>query len=106
MVKVYYYTKCKTCRNVIERLKDKEELELREFFKDRLSKEEIKEILKLANISARDMLRKKDRLYKELEFDKKDYSEDQIIELMIKYPSLINRPIIIKDGRVFIRDIE
>lgn len=105
MVKVYYYERCKTCKSVIDKLKDEENLELREFFKDRLSKDEIKELLNLAGISARDALRKRDKMYKELRLDEKQYSEDELIEMMSIYPSLIARPIIVKDGKAFIRDI-
>lgn len=106
-MKVYYYERCKTCKNIIERFKNEgQTIELREFFKDRLSKEEIKELLRLANISAKDALRKRDKLYKELELDKKDYSEDELIDLMFKHPSLIARPIILKDGKAFIREIK
>ena len=101
-IKVYYYNRCQTCRKAIDKLKECNELELREFFKDRLSKEEIKQLLKMAGISAKDALRKRDKMYKELAFDKKDYDDEQIIEFMAKYPSLIARPIIIKDGKAFI----
>ncbi len=105
-IKVYYYNKCQTCRKVIKDLKkDNNDIELVEFFKERFDKERLKELLKSANISAKDALRKRDKMYKELELDKKDYSEDQLIELMVKYPSLIARPIIIKDNKVFIRGV-
>jgi arsenate reductase len=105
-VKVYYYNKCKTCRKVIEDLKNNnDDIELVEFFKVRFDKDGLKELLKSANISAKDALRKRDKTYKELELDRKDYSEDQLIELMVKYPSLIARPIIIKDNKVFIRGV-
>jgi arsenate reductase len=60
----------------------------------------------MANISPKDALRKRDKMYKELGFDKKDYDDEQIIEFMVKYPSLIARPIIIKDGKAFIREIK
>ncbi|RMF30418.1 MAG: arsenate reductase [Candidatus Nitrosothermus koennekii] len=106
-IKVYYYNRCQTCRKTIDKLKKEgEELELREFFKDRLTKEEIKQLLKMANISPKDALRKRDKMYKELGLDKKDYDDEHIIELMVKYPSLIARPIIIKDGKAFIREIK
>lgn len=66
-----------------------------------MSKEEIRELLKMAGISSKEALRKRDKMY-ELEFDKRDYSEEEIIEFMSKYPSLIARPIIVKDGKAFI----
>ncbi len=100
--KVYHYSKCATCRRVINDLNDKGiELELRDIFKERLSRDEIRKLLERANISAKEALRKRHRLYKEI--IKKDYSDDEIIELMAKDPSLIERPIVVMDGKVFIK---
>ncbi len=101
-VKVYHYSRCATCRRVIDELYRKGiELELRDIFKDRLSKEEIKELITTAGINAREALRKKHKLYKDI--IEKGYSDDKIVELMANDPSLIERPIIITDGKVFIR---
>jgi len=101
--KVYYNPRCITCRRAIDRLKvNKIEFELQDFFKERLSKEEIKSLLKTAGLSARDALRKKDKMYKELKLEEKNYSDDELIELMEKYPSLILRPIIVKDNKAVI----
>lgn len=102
VTKVYHYSKCATCRRVINDLENKGiELELRDIFKERLSKDEIRELLKIANKSAREALRKRHRLYKEIV--EKGYSDDEIIELMAKDPSLIERPIVVIDNKAFIR---
>ncbi len=77
------------------------ELELRDIFKDRLSKDEIKDILARAGISARALVRKRSRLYKDI-IDGK-YTEEEIIDMMSKDPSLIERPIVMMDGKIFIR---
>jgi len=101
-VKVYHYSKCATCRRTIDELYKKGiELELRDIFKDRLSKEEVKALLTSAGVSAREALRKKHKLYKEI--IEKGYSDDEIVELMANDPSLIERPIIVANGKVFIR---
>ncbi len=102
VTKVYHYSKCATCRRVINDLENKDiELELRDIFKERLSKDEIRKLLKIANKSAREALRKRHRLYKEIV--EKGYSDDEIIELMAKDPSLIERPIVVIDNKAFIR---
>ncbi len=77
------------------------ELELRDIFKDRLSKDEIKDLLARAGISARALVRKRSRLYKDI-IDGK-YTEEEIIDMMSKDPSLIERPIAMMDGKIFIR---
>ena len=102
-VKVYYNPRCITCRKAIDRLKaNKMEFELKDFFKERLSKEEIRSLLRMAGLSARDALRKKDKMYKELKLDQKDYSDNELIALMERYPGLILRPIMVKDNKAVI----
>ena len=49
-----------------------------------------------------ELIRKRDKMYKELEFEIKEYSDNQIIKLMIKYPSLIIRPIILVEKKAFV----
>ncbi len=102
-VKVYYNPRCVTCRRSIDRLKvNKVEFELQDFFKDKLTKHEIASLLKMAGISAGDALRRKDKMYKELKLDQKDYSDDELIAFMEKYPGLILRPIMVKDNKAVI----
>ena len=102
-VKVYYNPRCITCRRAIDRLKiNKVEFELQDFFRERLSREEIVSLLKMAGLSARDALRKKDKMYKELKLEQKDYNDDELIALMEKYPGLVLRPIIVKNNKAVI----
>lgn len=102
-VKVYYNPRCITCRRSIDRLKvNKVEFELQDFFKEKLTKQEIVSLLKMAGISTRDALRKKDKMFKALKLDQKDYSDDELIAFMEKYPGLILRPIMVKDNKAVI----
>ena len=50
----------------------------------------------------KEFLRKRDKNYKELEFEIKSYSDEQIIKLMVRYPGLILRPIVIMGGKTFV----
>lgn len=102
-VKVYYNPRCITCRRSIDQLKaNKVEFELQDFFKEKLTKQEIASLLKMAGILARDALRKKDKMYKELKLDQKDYSDSELLTLMEKYPGLILRPIMVKGNKAVI----
>lgn len=77
------------------------ELELRDIFKDRLSKDEIRDILARAGINARMLVRRRSKAYKDI-IDGK-YTDEEIIEMMSRDPGLIERPIVIMDGKIFIR---
>ena len=77
----------------------KKDIEKRDFFKDPLSESELKKIIKMTGKRPKEFLRKRDKNYKELEFETKDYPDDQIIKLMVIHPGLILRPIVIMDGK-------
>ena len=59
-------------------------------------------MLKMAGLSAADILRRKDKMYKELQLDKKKYTENELIELIAKHPGLLLRPIIVKGGKAVV----
>lgn len=67
----------------------------------KLTKEDMKEVLQMLNMSARELMRTKEDIYKELNL-KDENDEEKLIEAMINNPKLIERPIIIKDGRAVI----
>lgn len=102
-IKVYYKPTCITCRKAIQKLDSNGvKLELCDFFKEKLTKEDIRSLLKMAGLSAVDILRRKDKMYKELQLDKKKYTENELIELIAKHPGLLLRPIIVKGNKAVV----
>jgi len=70
------------------------------------TKKELKEMLKMLGISARELMRTKEDIYKELNL-KEVKDEEKLIEAMAENPKLIERPIVIKNGKAAIgRPIE
>jgi len=70
------------------------------------TKEELKTLLLQLGMSARELMRTKEDIYKELGL-KDVEDEEKLIEAMVENPKLIERPIVIKDGKAVIgRPIE
>jgi arsenate reductase len=67
-----------------------------------LKKSDIKNVIRILNISPRDLLRKSEEAYKINDLKNESYTNDQLIDFMIKYPKLIERPIIIKGDQAVI----
>lgn len=66
-----------------------------------ITKDDIKELLKKLGISPRELMRTKEDIYKELNLaDEMD--EQKLIDAMVAYPRLIERPIIIKNDKAII----
>ena len=65
------------------------------------SEDELRNILKILGINARDLMRTKEDIYKELNLQEVQ-DEDALIKAMAEYPKLIERPIIIKDNKAVV----
>jgi arsenate reductase len=53
-------------------------------------------------LSARELLRTKEDVYKKLRLGERDLSDDEIVDLMVKHPDLIQRPIVEKGSRAIL----
>lgn len=72
-----------------------------EYLKTVPSKEELSEIVEMLGIKPLDLIRKGEAEYKEI-FKGKDLSDNEWLDAMVQYPKLIERPIVIKDGKAAI----
>lgn len=70
----------------------------REYTEDPLSEAEIRRVLELLGVSAADVLRKRDKAYKELGLSGEE-EEDALIGHMAEHPTLLQRPIGVAGGR-------
>ena len=94
--RIYHNPKCSTSRKVLDALREAgKEPEVVEYLKTPPSKAELKDLLKRMKMRPRDLLRKKEALYKELGLDEEKKSDEQIIDAMIAHPILIERPIVV-----------
>ena len=82
------------------------DVESRDFFKDTFSESELKKIIKMTGKKPHEMLRKRDKMYKELELDNIKKTDIQLIKLMVKYPGLILRPIVITKNKAHVGKID
>ena len=80
----------------------KQDIQTRDFFKDPFSEIELKKIIMMTGKKPSELLRKRDKMYKELDLENNKKTEQQIVKLMVKYPGLILRPIIIKNDKAFV----
>jgi arsenate reductase (glutaredoxin) len=99
-ITIYHKPTCTTCRQAVQVLKDSgTPFTAVNYYEQTFTKEQLKKILKKAGLSPRDVLRTKEDIYKELELAKKDVSDDALIDLMVQYPDLIQRPLVVKDDK-------
>ncbi len=98
-MKIYHNPRCSKSRQTLQIIQDANtDVEIVEYLNTIPSKNELKEILKKLGMKAEEIIRKGENDFKE-NFKGKNLSEEEWIEAMIKYPKLIERPIIIKGNK-------
>lgn len=105
MTKITVYQKptCTTCRQVYQALKESGvDFDAVNYYVDPISKAKLKELLKKMGMPASELLRKKEEIYKTLGLAEKPLTEEQIIDLMVEHPDLIQRPIVEKGPRAIL----
>lgn len=106
-ITVYEKPTCTTCRK-LNKLFEENGIDYKKvnYFIEPLTVEKLTELLKKANISAFDVLRKAEPVYKELSI--KDVSDEaELIKLIVENPSILQRPIVeVGEKAVLARPIE
>ena len=94
-MKYYHNNRCRKSREGVAFLESKNiQPEIINYLEHRISKEELIALLKKLNISASELIRKSEAVYKE-NIKGKPISENEIINWMVKEPKLIERPILV-----------
>lgn len=102
-VTIYHNPRCSKSRQTLALLKEKGiEPEIIEYLKTPPSKVRLQEILKMLDMEPRDLMRTKESAYKEMGLDDQGLSREQLIAAMIEYPILIERPIVLANGKAAI----
>ena len=102
-ITVYQKPTCTTCREVYAALKQSGvDFDAVNYYIDPIPKTKLKELIKKMGISATGLLRTKEAVYKELKLSEKKLTDDQIIDLMVKHPDLIQRPIVEKGAKAIL----
>ena len=95
-VTIYHDPDCATSRDVLALVRNSgEEPRVVEYLKAPPSREEFAELLRRMDLPLRTVLRRKGTPYDELGLDDPKWDDDQLIDLMLRYPILINRPIVV-----------
>lgn len=96
-VEIYHNPRCSKSRQALQLLRDNGvEPHITEYLKTPPNKAELEKILQMLDLEPRELMRKKEKVYKEAGLDNPDLSREQLIQGMIEHPKLIERPIVIK----------
>lgn len=106
-VTIWHNPRCGKSRDGVKLLEEKGvEAEVVKYLDTPPTKKELTEVLNMLGISPRELMRTKEAIYKDLNL-KEETDDEKLVEAMVAHPKLIERPIVIKDGKAAIgRPIE
>ena len=96
LVKIYHNPACGTSRNTLALIRHAGiEPIVIEYLQTPPSKDELIQLLKNSNLTVREAIRKNVDPYKDLELEQDHWADEQLIDFMVQYPILINRPFVV-----------
>ena len=100
---IYHNSGCSKSRETLQILQDSNiEPEIIDYLKTPPSAQELKRIVEMLGVSARDLLRRTEEVYKQADLDNDSLSDDDIINAIVEHPALLQRPIVICGDRAVI----
>jgi len=99
-ITIYHNPRCSKSRQTLDLLGTHGvEADIVEYLKTPPTAEELKEVLGLLGLAPSGLMRKKEAAYKEAGLDDKSLSEEAQIAAMVAHPKVIERPIVLSNGK-------
>ncbi|WP_202742326.1 arsenate reductase (glutaredoxin) [Acinetobacter calcoaceticus] len=96
LVKIYHNPACGTSRNTLALIRHAGiEPIVIEYLQTPPSKDELTQLISQAGLTVRDAIRKNVDPYKDLDLEQNHWTDEQLINFMVEYPILINRPFVV-----------
>jgi len=93
---IYHNPACGTSRNVLGLIRNSgEEPQVIEYLKTPASRDELVSLIRRMGMTVRGLLRRKGTPYDKLALGDPALTDDQLLDAMMAYPILINRPIVV-----------
>lgn len=97
---IYHNPRCSKSRQTLALLRERGvEPEIIEYLKNPPDRERLSDILALLKLEPRALMRRQEAAYKELKLDDPGLSKEQLIDAMVGSPILIERPIVLANGK-------
>jgi arsenate reductase len=99
-VTIYHNPRCSKSRQTLKLLQDRGiEPRIVEYLKTPPDADTLSSILDKLGMQPRELMRRKEAPYKEQGLDAPDIDRARLIEAMVEHPVLIERPIVLNDGK-------
>jgi arsenate reductase len=102
-VTLYHNPRCSKSRATLELLDNNGvQPEIVEYLRTPPTRKTLEDLLDMLGLEPRELMRSKEPEYREAGLDEPALTRDQLIDAMVRQPKLIERPIVVRDGRAVI----
>jgi arsenate reductase len=100
---IYHNPRCSKSRAAMELLTEKSlNIDVVKYLDTPPSKEAITDLLDMLGLEPRELMRKGEQEYKDNNLADESLSRDDLIDAMVNFPKLLERPIVVKNGKAAI----
>lgn len=97
-IKIYHNPACGTSRNTLALIRNSgQEPEVIEYLHNPPTQDQLIRMIQQSGLSVREAMRKNVEPYQDLKLEQPHWTDEQLIELMLKFPILINRPFVVTE---------
>ena len=100
---IYHNPQCSKSRATMELLIERgEPLNIVQYLNTPPDRKTLERVLRLLNLEPRELMRQGETIYKQLNLADDSLSREELMRAMLTHPILIERPIVIKNGKAAI----
>ena len=99
-VRIYHNPRCSKSRQTLQLLEERSIApEVVKYLETPPDAATLSDLLDMLGLEPRELMRKKEKEYQQSGADNPELSRDELISLMVRYPKLIERPIVVSGGK-------
>ena len=102
-MQIFHNPRCSKSRQTLQLIVDAaQEIEVIEYLQNPPTAEQLRNVVALLDLTARDLVREGEVVFRDLDVDLSALSDDAVIELIVANPILMQRPIVVGNGKAII----
>ena len=102
-MQIFHNPRCSKSRQTLQLIVDAaQEIEVIEYLENPPTAEQLRSVVALLDLTARDLVREGEVVFRDLDVDLSALSDDTVIELIVANPILMQRPIVVGNGKAII----
>ena len=103
VMRIFHNPRCSKSRQTLQLIRQSQhEVEVIEYLQNPPTVEQLRTVIELLGLEASSLVRKGEAVFRELDVDLVTLSDDAVIELLVAHPILIQRPIVVGNGKAVI----